>query len=202
MKNLLTKAVVASAVLGMGVVLAPDAQAVTLSFSGVTTSDGSNVTGSFSYTGNTVTSFDFTSNGGSAVTVAQEYDNTTPSDVAGAISGSSVQFTNFSGGQQSQLTIVLDGFTFNDIETDNSILIGQSINLLAATAPFFNNNSTETALVTGGTQTRGITGGFVNVDDKDFTPEEVPEPVTILGTLIAGGFGVAMKKRKEAEANG
>ena len=31
-----------------------------------------------------------------------------------------------------------------------------------------------------------------------FGEEEVPEPLTILGTLVAGGIGAAMKKRKEA----
>ena len=29
-----------------------------------------------------------------------------------------------------------------------------------------------------------------------FDGQDVPEPLTILGTLLAGGFGVAMKKRR------
>jgi hypothetical protein len=28
--------------------------------------------------------------------------------------------------------------------------------------------------------------------------QQVPEPLTILGTLLAGGIGVAMKKKKDA----
>lgn len=56
-------------------------------------------------------------------------------------------------------------------------------------------SATPTGLtVTGGLDTLSHNGNY-EVTIQGVPPKDVPEPMTIVGTLVAAGFGVAMKKR-------
>ncbi len=173
---------------------ADSAQAIVIKYtlSGVTTSDGGTLSGSFNYNSDNpdlFENFNLSGTPGIAITSSTSYG-------AGAISpgpaiqsqegpntGTFLSVRSNNGTPRSALALEFSG----DLTTASP---GDSFTILPGTTGFNFNPSYELLQIDNrDSQARSVSGGLV-------TASKVPEPVTILGTLLAGGIGAAMKKRK------
>jgi hypothetical protein len=190
------KSKVAPGVMALGLattasLLAPNsAQAVALKMvlSGVTTSDGATITGDFQYTQTGIYSaFNIISTPGSIVTTGGSYTSTS---LTGAATVLGVANTNTSVSIQSGPTSSSYHFLrmlFNkDLDTMN---IGDTANIIPGTTfPVIANSFEVFSQSPENNQLRTLQGGII-------TAYPIPEPLTILGTGLALGFGGLFKSK-------
>ena len=177
-----SQTVAIAAIVTAGLALSSAANAVTLSFTGATLSDGGTITGTFDYVGGIVSNVDIETDAGTVLTFEQTYTSGTEID------SSSIEFSGTStapGSFDVFLFIALDGNTFADLEngtaTSATILTGRR-------------GSEEEINSTSGGQFRGVTGGLIVADP---TPAPVPLPAGA-PLLIAGLGGLALLRKKRA----
>ncbi|WP_373478976.1 PEP-CTERM sorting domain-containing protein [Geminocystis sp.] len=177
--------------------LAPNsAEALNLKFelTGANFAGGGTLTGSFLYdtTTNVYSNWNFISTASalsSATGGLANPFNYTPTSAPsfGTLTGTAFQIRTGVSPNDRRILNLLFSTSLATFDT-----IGQSTTLI----PFDEDisfGSSDRYIQSGVTQIAGLTGGTVTVVPN----YDVPEPLTILGTLVAGGIGVGMKRKKQ-----
>lgn len=169
---------------------ADSAEAVSIRFrlNNVLTSDGAQLSGWFDYnkTTNQFYGFNITSPAGSTITQTRTYNDPL----------NSITYASNSLAIRTQPTSVFPR-DFLRLTFDRNITplnIGDTANIIPGVVNddgSYTNSFEHYFKSSFNLQSRTVDGGAVVVTD-------VPEPLTILGTLLAGGIGVALKKKKDS----
>ena len=199
----LTKKLALGAVVAGALALSTtSAEAATFSFENATLSDGGEISGTFDFDAGVFSNLAFTTTTGSAITdtlvggTVIDYTGGTVLDPAPPFIES--QLNN---GFAAVTTAPLNGTASIAIDFTadlSTILFGGTTTIVPGSTGIFGNFVSFEGFQESpqNSQARSVIGGLVRRIDEP--PHDVPEPLTILGTLVAGGIGAAMKKRKEA----